>query len=107
MDSDQAFARALELDSEHWESRSQMARNKSFWPAAYGGQAEAIRQFETLIRQQERGAPEPRFASTYLWLGNLYDQQGRTELAQQVWSRGLGLFPDDSSLADKLDSLNP
>ena len=106
VDSDNAYSRSLELDPQNWDARYQKARNQAFWPTAYGGQAEAIRHFEILVDQQERRAPEERFAQSYVWLGNLYDQQGRTEEARQVWERGLGIFPGDDWLTKKLSTLS-
>lgn len=105
VDSNNAYSKALESDPGHWEARYQKARNMSFWPVAYGGQAEAIRHFEILREQQGSDGSNPRHAQTYLWLGNLYDQQGKQDQAQAVWSEGLGLFPSNSSLSQKLDSL--
>ena len=105
VDSDDAFAKALELDPNHWEARYTKAHNQSFWPTAYGGQAEAIRHFEILVDQQGGSTAEPKYAKTYLWLGNLYDQQGKSELAAQAWNQGLALFPDNDYLKKKLESL--
>lgn len=105
VDSDDAFDQALELDPQHWDARYQKAVNQSFWPTAYGGQAEAIRNFEILLDQQETREPEERFAKSYVWLGNLYDQQGRTEMARQTWERGLALHPGHTWLQSRLDSL--
>lgn len=105
VDSNDAYTRALEIDPNHWDARYQKARNMSFWPTAYGGQAEAIRHFETLVEQQSGRSPEARFAKTYRWLGNLYDQQGRTDDARAAWESGLALFPGDAQLQAKLRSL--
>ena len=105
VDSNDAFTRALELDPEHWGARYEKARNMAFWPPAYGGQAEAARHFEILAEQQERRPQEARFADTYLWLGNLYDQQGRAQLAREAWERGLALFPDEARFVQKLATL--
>ena len=105
VDSDRAFSLALELDPHHWEARYAKAHNMSFWPTVYGGQAEAVRHFEILAEQQTQMSSEPRHALTYLWLGNLYDQQGRSDLARKTWKRGLDLFPGNDSLQRKLNSL--
>ena len=75
--------------------------NLSFWPPIFGKGAEAISQFETLLGQQKSQSPQPQFAETYLWLGNLYAQSGKMDLAQQTWSDGLLLFPDDEDLQGK------
>lgn len=105
VDSDNAYAAALEHDPMNWDARYEKARNQSFWPTAYGGQAEAIRHFEVLAEQQEVRAPEGRFAQTYVWLGNLYDQQGRAADARAAWERGLALYPSHDGLRRKLASL--
>ncbi|MEM8713252.1 MAG: tetratricopeptide repeat protein [Planctomycetota bacterium] len=109
VDSNNAFTKALEYDPEHWKARYSKARNMAFWPVAYGGQAEAIRHFETLAEQQESGLGDPSRASdhpkTYVWLGNLYAQQGRTDEARAAWQRGLAAFPGDAWLAERLASL--
>ena len=106
VDSNNAYTQALELDPAHWDARYEKARNMAFWPVAYGGQAEAIRHFEVLARQQEGRDAEPRFADTYVWLGNLYDQQGRLEDARAAWTKGLSMFPGNDRLAEKLATLN-
>ena len=109
VDSNKAFSKALEYDPQHWKSRYSKARNMAFWPVAYGGQAEAIRHFETLAGQQESGLGDPSRAAdhpkTYVWLGNLYAQQGQTAKAQAAWERGLAAFPGDSWLTERLTSL--
>ena len=99
---DSAYDRALELDSEHWDARFNKAISLSFWPPIFGKQSEAIGNFETLIGQQQNGAPEQRFAQTYVLLGNLYTQTGQLDKAGAIWNQGLALFPDDESLNDKL-----
>ncbi|MEZ6015251.1 MAG: tetratricopeptide repeat protein [Planctomycetota bacterium] len=105
VDSNTAYSKVLELDPAHWDARYQKARNMSFWPPAYGGQAEAARHFEILIQQQAGQAPRAEFARPYQWLGNLYDQQGRTDDARRVWEQGLARFPGDPGLTAKLASL--
>ncbi len=106
VDSNMAFDKALEYDPEHWDARYQKARNMAFWPVAYGGQAEAVRHFETLADQQEHRPSETRHAKTYVWLGNLYDQQGKTDAARAAWERGLARFPGNSQLLGRLATLN-
>ncbi|MEL6903872.1 MAG: tetratricopeptide repeat protein [Planctomycetota bacterium] len=105
VDSNDAYSDALELDPEHWDARFQKAKNMSFWPTAYGGQAEAIRHFEVLVEQQSKRAARPEFAETYWRLGNLYDQQGRPDRARRAWESGLALFPEDGRIRGKLSSL--
>jgi len=99
---DKAFGKALDLNPEHWEARYSRAIGQTFWPAFMGKQAEAIKNFETLIEQQERRTAQPGYASTYLLLGNVYSQQGKTEKAKEVWKRGLKQFPNNGDLKSKL-----
>lgn len=99
---DEAYGKALELDPEHWEARYSRAIGLTFWPAFLGKQAEAIKNFETLIEQQERRSPQPGYASTYVLLGNVYAQQGEMGKAREVWQRGLKQFPDNGDLKVKL-----
>lgn len=99
MQADGCYDRALQLDPEHWEARFSKAISYSFWPAITGKQAEAVKQFETLIGQQEKSnARKPEYASTYTLLGNLYKAQGKADLAKQTYEKGLVLFPDDGDL---------
>jgi tetratricopeptide (TPR) repeat protein len=83
---DAAWDRALELDPAHWDARF----------------AEAIRQFETLLGYQEQAQLEPDHEQTYILLGNLYVQAGRTDDAQALWKKGLALFPQSAELAAKV-----
>ncbi|MCA8956791.1 MAG: tetratricopeptide repeat protein [Planctomycetes bacterium] len=102
---DKAFDRALEIDANHWDARMMKATALSFWPPMFGKQAEAIRNFEVLRKQQEQVAsanPPKKFARTYLTLGNLYSQQGKADKAKECWTRGLELFPDDGQLRKQL-----
>ncbi len=101
MKADGAFNRALELDENHWESRFQKAVALSFWPPVFGKQAEAIENFETLATQQEADEPRPEYEQTYVFLGNLYQQQGNEEKAKATWSRGLERFPESRELAQR------
>ncbi len=95
---DAAFDRALAIDDRHWEARFQKALALSFWPAALGKKGESIRNFEMLIEQQDTMPRETHHAQTYLFLGNLYEEQGRTDDAQAMWARGLRAFPDSDDL---------
>lgn len=103
---DQAFDQALTIDPEHWEARFTKAVSLSFWPAFTGKQTEAVRNFETLIDQQEKHAPEAHFASTYVILGNLYEQQGKADKAQEIWKRGQTAFPDNAEIKKKIEGAN-
>lgn len=103
VDSNSAYNQVLEIDPQHWDARFQKARNMAFWPVAYGGQAEAVRHFETLVKQQRGSSDRADYADTYRWLGNLYDQQGRADDARRTWEQGLALFPNNASLRNKLN----
>jgi tetratricopeptide (TPR) repeat protein len=98
MKADAAFDKALELDERHWDARFNKAVSLSFWPPVFGKQGEAIQQFETLLAQQGDSAVRPEFAQTYMFLGNLYEQQGKSDQAMATWRRGLTAFPDDAEL---------
>ena len=102
MQIDRSYATALELDPEHWEARYSRAIGMTHWPAYMGGQAQAIKNFETLIEQQERRTAKPEYASTYMLLGNVYAQQGKNDKAKAAWRQGLKLFPDDKELKERL-----
>ena len=102
MRAEKQWGDVLEQEPEHWEARYSRAIGQTFWPAFMGKQAEAIKNFETLIEQQERRTAQPGYASTYLLLGNVYSQQGKTEKAKEVWKRGLKQFPNNGDLKSKL-----
>ncbi len=104
MKADGAFDSALELDETNWDARFSKAVSLSFWPPIFGKQGEAITQFETLLDQQSRLAPANDHAQTYVFLGNLYQQQGDVEKAMQIWKDGSMAFPDNAELADKFDN---
>lgn len=99
---DASFDAALALDDHHWEARFTKAVSLSFWPPMFGKQAEAINHFNTLIGQQESGPSKPSHAQTYMWLGNLYLQQGKNDLAKQTYEKGLKNFPTDEGLLKQL-----
>ena len=99
---DQAFDAALDIDPNHWSARFTKAVTLTFWPDFLGKNKDAIAQFEILIGQQEQRPPQPDYAQTYLYLGNLYEQQGEPEKATEAWSKGLGLFPTNAELQGKV-----
>lgn len=99
---DKSFDEALDIDESHWGARFSKAVSYSFWPPVMGKQPEAIRHFETLVRQQEGMNSRPEFAQTYLYLGNLYDQQGNAERAREIWQQGMTLFPADPELQERV-----
>ncbi|MEM7231071.1 MAG: tetratricopeptide repeat protein [Planctomycetota bacterium] len=104
MKANAAYDKALAVDETHWKSRFSKAVNYSFNPPVLGLQPKAIEQFEILRKQQEAGDPQPHFAETYLYLGNLYANQGKDDKAQEVYQRGLEIHPDSGSLKGKVKS---
>jgi tetratricopeptide (TPR) repeat protein len=100
---DRAFDAALAIDPAHWEARFTKALALSYWPAITGKQPESIRQFETLITQQESAPARPEHAQSYLYLGNLYHGQGKSDKALEVWRRGASLFPQDEELSARIE----
>lgn len=102
MKADAAFDAALALDERHWDARFTKAVSLSFWPPALGKQNAAIEQFEVLLAQQQGAPNEPRFAETYLYLGNMYQQTGQAEKALSTWQQGLGLYPESLALQSQV-----
>jgi len=100
---DKAFDTALASNPQHWGARFSKATSLAFWPPIFGKQNEAIKQFETLVTQQEStGGTNPEYAQTYYFLGNMYQQQGNAAKAQEVWGKGLKLFPENAQLKSQL-----
>ncbi|MEM7198874.1 MAG: hypothetical protein AAF628_01315 [Planctomycetota bacterium] len=99
---DRAFDEALDIDPNHWEARFAKATSLSFWPPLFGKGGEAAQHFEILVEQQEAsGIKDDRYAETYLFLGNLYSQQGKEAQAKEVWRKGYALYPGSDDLAGR------
>lgn len=105
MKADAAFDKALKVDDKHWAARFMKATSLSFWPKITGKQGEAVRHFEVLVEQQEQGKPQPHFAETYHFLGNLYQDAGNQAKAKTAYERGLRWFPDNENLKRQLATL--
>lgn len=101
MKADGAYDKALGLDGTNWEARFSKAVSLSFWPPLFGKQGEAIEQFELLREQQGKGPAQKHHAETYVFLGNLYLQQGDADKAKAIWGEGYALFPDHAELGKK------
>ncbi len=99
---DASFDRVLAIDENHWGARFTKAVSYTFYPDFLGKKKEAIAHFERLADQQDKMPLRPEYAQTYLFLGNLLEQRGETDRAQQIWQRGLRLHPDDAGLRGKL-----
>ncbi len=100
---DKAFDAALAQDDQHWQARFQKAVSLSFWPPMLGKQPDAVKQFETLIAQQEAaGQNSDGYNQTYLFLGNMHLQMGDKAKALAAWNKGLAQFPNDPELLKKI-----
>jgi len=98
---DQVFDKVLELDNTHWEARFTKAMSYTFWPKFLGKTKEAISHFETLVSQQEKMPVEAHQAQTYLFLGNLLEEQGDAARAKEMWQKGARRHPDNQDLVKK------
>lgn len=102
MKADQTFETALALDSKSWDARFWKAMAMSHWPVQLNKTPEVVEDLVMLVEQQEQMAPKPEFAQTYVLLGDQYQKVGHPDHARQAWERGLTVFPDQSSLKEKL-----
>ncbi|HEB52641.1 MAG TPA: hypothetical protein ENI87_05250 [bacterium] len=87
----------LLLDDQHWGARFSKAMSYTFWPEFTGKRGEAIKQFETLVAQQETMPVEEHQAQTYLYLGNMLAERD-PERARSIWRKGLRRHPDNAEL---------
>jgi len=101
---DASFDAALAVDDHHWEARFSKAVSLSFWPPVFGKQTEAIKHFEILIDQQRNLPSNPNHAQTWLLLGNMYQQLGKSDQALATWQKGLALFPDNEQLSQQISN---
>jgi tetratricopeptide (TPR) repeat protein len=102
MKADSSFDKALALDEGHWDARFSKAVSLSFWPPAMGKQNAAIEQFEVLIQNQQSQPKDSKYAQSYLFLGNMYQQTGQPEKALAMWQEGYALYPEDSGLQSQV-----
>ncbi len=101
-----AYDKALALDDHHWEARFSKAMSFAFAPLAFGLQPKAVEHLEILRAQQQEQPPQEHFAQTYTVLGNLYQNMGQPEKARGAWNEGLELFPENSELSEKLETIS-
>ena len=102
LQADQSFNKALGLEPANWEAQFFKAAALSRWPAEMNKGPEVIQQFSNLIDQQEKMAPQPQFAQTYVLLGDQYKKAGQPDYAAQTWRFGLSKFPADSTLQGRI-----
>jgi len=102
MRADAQWRKVLELDDKNWEARFDIAYGLSQWPKQFNKAPEAIKEYETLVAQQETMRPEPRQAQVYLQLALLYRDQGNAKKAAEILRRGLERHPDSEQLAAAL-----
>jgi tetratricopeptide (TPR) repeat protein len=102
MRADAEWRKVLKLDDTNWEARFSIAYSLSQWPKQFNRAPEAIKEFETLVAQQETMRPEPRHAQVYLQLALMYREQGSAKKAEEILRRGLERHPDSEQLAAAL-----
>ncbi len=106
MSADASFTKALELDPNHWRARFSKAVSLSFWPPVMGRGSEAITHFETLIEQQNAsGVAADHHAMPYVFLGNMLEQQGKSDRAREIWQNGYALYPGNDDLRKRIEAL--
>lgn len=99
-EANELLERALEMDAQHLVARFMLGMNHYRAPAFLGRTDAAVRELERVLRDHGTRA-EPLVASAYLYLGELYERQRRSELAAQTWRRGAEQFPSDARLREK------
>ena len=102
---DQTFEQALAADAQNWDARYWKALAMSYWPPQLGKTSEVMENLLALIQQQEAVSPRPEFARSYTLLGEQYQRSGHDDYARQVWQRGMSVFPNDTTLNERLASL--
>lgn len=102
MKADMTFETALQVDPSNWEARFTKAVAMSYWPPQLNKGQEVIANFTQLINQQEAQPPQPQYAQSYVWLGDQYQKAGNSEYARQVWQRGAAMYPNDTTLPQRL-----
>lgn len=98
---------ALQIDSTSWDARFSLAMNHYYTPAFLGRTPDAIHHFEVLVAQQRDRADSARYATPYLFLGDLYKRVNREADARAIWERGARLFPADPRFQQRLSGAAP
>jgi tetratricopeptide (TPR) repeat protein len=106
-EANKALGAVLAADSANWRARFLLGVHHFRTPRFLGRTPDAIAQFEILRRQQGNRTDHPDFALTYVYLGDLYERQERTEEARATWATGARLFPDNPELQQKIRQQTP
>ena len=103
-ESNDLLARALRVDSMHFEARFTLGMNHYYTPAFLGRTSLGIEAFETIERQYGARTPlDPRMRTVYLFLGDLYERADREDDARRVWTAGSSAYPDEGGFAERLE----
>lgn len=97
-----AYAKAIELDETNWAAR--FAQAQHFYYAEMKG--DALVHLNVLREQQKTRRAEERHAEAFIFLGNLYVEQGNRGEAKKVWEEGIALFPNNSQLQALVQALD-
>jgi tetratricopeptide (TPR) repeat protein len=100
MKAEAQWRKVLEQDPNHWEAQFNLAYGQACCPDFMNLTGSAIEGLERARTIQERIAPEPRFAITYLELSRLYLKQGDKAKARAVLRAGLDLHPHHHELLE-------
>jgi tetratricopeptide (TPR) repeat protein len=99
------YGSALEIDPAYWEPRFERAISLTYYPEQMGMLPDAVRDFETLVKQQNRSNADPRFAETYANLARVYVRTGKRDKAVATLNDAVALFPDSESLKKQLEEM--
>jgi hypothetical protein len=102
-ESNELLERALRMDGSHFGARFILGMNHYHTPAFLGRTDDAIEAFSLVIEQHGDG-PDPRVATAYLFLGELYERTGRRDDAASTWAAGAQRFPEHAGLREKAGS---
>lgn len=97
---------ALVADPAHLDARFNLGLNHYHTPAFLGRRADAIVAFEHVIAHHGR-VDDPRVATSYDLLGELYAAAGRRGEAAAVWREGAERFPEHEGLRGRVNLLPP
>jgi len=99
-EANELLERALDLDPQHRGARFALAMNHLHAPAFLGRRDDAMRELERLLADHPAGR-DRRLALAHLRLGELYEQEGRSAEAAEIWGRGAARFPDFAPLQEQ------